>query len=142
MTLPMRYNYDPPWWIVIGELLVAGMMATLVVLGWVKPLPGLAAASVFMSFVVVLVIRRVMIRRYLDLNLDALLLPTGFLQLRSAYIPYEMIMDVWEAPWAFGTVLYVRTQEKRFEIACGVCLHREEYVEVRDFLLRSVAKPG
>jgi len=118
----------------IWNLAAAGAVMALAALRWVKVSTGFAVASILMLLVSLLVLRRLAIRRYLGLEEDAILLPTGFLQLRTVRIPYKTIVSVWESRWAFGTVLYLRAGHRKFEIPCGLPLDKKDYLAVRAFL--------
>lgn len=107
----------------------------LVLLHWVKTTPGLVIATILGLLVTLLTIRKTTIKRYIVLEEDRLLLPTGFLQRRVVQIPYDTILDVWESRWEFGTVLYIRTAKKKYEIPCGIRVNREDYVVIKDFLM-------
>jgi hypothetical protein len=140
MNLPAQYACDPPWWVVIWSLAAAGAVMILVALHWIEVAPGLVVAVVLMSLVSLVTFRRLAIRRYVGLTEDALLLPTGFLQLRAVRIPYDAVDAVWEARWALGVVLYIRTGRLTYEVPCGITLNSEDYAEVRDFLIGASSK--
>lgn len=139
MIVPSRYSFDPPWWIAVWNLCAALGLAGLAAIHWIRTGPGLVVAAIPMLLAILLAVRRLTIRRFLQLEENALLLPTGFLQLRSAKSAYDTILDVSEARWALGTVLYIRTSQGKYEIPCGIRINRNDYVAVRDYL---VAKTG
>ena len=109
----------------------------LLVVGWFPISIGIITViSILLLMVLLLVLRRVACHRYIELGEDSLLLPTGFLQLRTVQIPYNTLSHVWESQWALGTVLYLLVKQRKFEICCGICLKNEDYVTVRDFLIQ------
>jgi hypothetical protein len=135
MNIPTRYACDPPWWVVIWNIGTALALLVLVGFHGIKPALGLTVACMLALLAALVAIRRLVLRRYVELERDAILLPTGFLQLWVARIPYDAILEVREAPWAFGTVLYIRTGERKYEIPCGIRINRNDYVTVRNYLM-------
>jgi hypothetical protein len=139
MNLPLRYSCDPPLWIITWNLCTALALIALVAIQWIRTVPGLVVAGILMLLAMLIAVRRLMLRRFLEIDENALLLPTGFLQLHVARIAYDTILEVSEARWALGTVLYIRTRQRKYEIPCGVRINRNDYVAVRDYL---IAKTG
>lgn len=120
--------------------MAAGVIIILIAIHWIKLTPGLVVAAVPMSLTILLTIRLLVIKRYVTLSEDALLLPTGFLQLRMTKIPYGIIDKVWEARWPMGVVLYICVGRHKYEIPCGFKLKPKDYVEVRDYLVEVYTK--
>jgi uncharacterized membrane protein YhaH (DUF805 family) len=139
MNVPSRYSCDPPWWIAAWNLCAALALVALAAIHWIRTGPGLVVAGLLMLLVILVAVRKLIIRRFLQLEENALLLPTGFLQLRSVRIAYDTILDVAEARWALGTVLYIRTSQGKYEIPCGIRINRNDYVAVRDYLVAKTA---
>jgi hypothetical protein len=135
MNFPVRYPFDPPWRIVVWSFAIAVGMTALTALQWIKILPGLAIGSIFVFFGGLCLLRRLAFNRHLEINQDEIFLPTGFPQLRTVRVAYSNLLAVWEEPWALGTVLYLRTESRRYEIVCGILLESANYVLVRDFLM-------
>ncbi len=99
----------------------------------------LTVVSFMILFVMSLTVRRVLFKRYIELGEDALLLPTGFFHRHTARIPYTAIHQVWESRWIFGTVLYLRTEQRKYEILCGLLLNIDDCLAVRKFLTAVVS---
>lgn len=138
MTLPIRYSCDPPWWIIIWNTIAAIAVLVLLAVGWLALTPGMTVASVLILLVLLLVFRRIAYKKYVELSDDTLILPAGFLQLQTNRIPYSTIDRVWESHWAFGPVLYLSANKRKYEIPCGIRLERSAYVSVRDFLIKEI----
>jgi hypothetical protein len=107
MDLPRRYPYDPQWRLVLFTL-AAG--APLVALGTMRR-PSLQVALVlespFIVLAVLLALRRLVFRRFIELQPDAMLLPTGFLNVCTTRIPYAEIADV----LSNSSVLWIETEK-------------------------------
>jgi hypothetical protein len=136
----MRYSCDPPWWIIILNSATAIAVLLLLAVGWISYPVGVVVVTLLTFLVLLLAIRRAAFRRYVELADDALLLPTGFLQMHTARIPYGTIDRVWESRWALGTVLNLQANHKKFEITCGIRLDRDAYVSVRNFLIQATSR--
>ena len=79
-------------------------------------------------------VRRLSCNRYLRLDSDGLILPTGFLRLRPARIPYTSIERVWQTSIPWMAVLCIATKEGKFEVLSGMLPDTGSYLAVREFL--------
>jgi len=139
MDLPRRYRYDPKWRL---ALLILGIGVLLVILVAARGRVGtrslrLAAvlASPFVVLALVVVSRRLVFRRFIELEPDALLLPTGFLHLRTRRIELAEIRDVVDDPPGSGAVLWIKTEKGDFPVWSVWLPEVGSYSRVRDFLL-------
>ena len=137
ISLPVRYSYDPPWWVTIGTAFVALLIFTIAGISAIT----LTVASILIFFALSSAFRRFVCKRYLELTEDALLLPTGFFRMHMVRVPYDAIESVWEYKLSFLSFLYLRANRKRYEIA-GFMADREGFVTVRDFLIETAARNG
>src|ERR1035438_5872005 len=97
MNLPFRYHYDLPWrGIVVGTLFYAGLSvlvaylardASGVIFGG-----GIALSAMFAVLALIMVTRRLIFPRVLELTEDAVLFPHGFPRTRVTQIPYADII--------------------------------------------------
>ena len=136
MNLPRQYSYNPRLSLVL--LLSGGGIVWLIVGGLVcgcRPhgfLLWLGLAPII--FGLLLTVRRLAFNCYLVLDLDALLLPTGFGRVRTTRIPYTSIERVWETRLPFATVLSIATKGGKFEVVSTMLPDARSYVDVGRFL--------
>ncbi len=136
MNPPRRYSYNPKLrllvlnfgagvaWIAVATLLCACRPNTFSLsFGLVPILIGL-----------LLTVRRLVFKRYLVLDSDALMLPTGFLRVRATRIPYKDIERVWQIRLPWMPVLCVGTKQGKFEVLSGMLPETGSYVAVGEFL--------
>jgi hypothetical protein len=81
-----------------------------------------------------LAVRRLAFTRYLVLERDELIVPTGLLRVRAARISYVNIQRVWQSSFPLMAVLEVATKEGKFEIVSGMLPDAASYLAVGDFL--------
>ena len=139
MSQPIRYSYDVPWrGVVIGTLFYAGLailMARLasdvsgVLFGC-----GVALSAMFAGLAVIMMTRRPIFPRVLELSEDAVLFPHGFPRTRVTRIPYTDIIRMNE--WVrTGTASFcLVTAKGRFEIGAVRFADLASYEAVRDFV--------
>lgn len=139
-----QYPYNLPWSVILWRLICVAAVVCLALLDWIPLSITLGLSSFFLLLVLLLLIRRLILPRQIELSPNALVLPTGFLHIRTAIIPYEEIESLSESRWAFGIVLYIHTDRRRYEIPCGFPIEPEAYVAVRDHLdaLKQVQEPN
>ena len=81
------------------------------------------------------VVRRITVERYLLLDNDSMVLPTGLFQMRTARIEYTSIKRVWRHYLPFKTVvLRVATENHTFEIVSTLLPDNESYRALEEFL--------
>jgi hypothetical protein len=96
MELPHRYPYNPKWRPLGGFLAVgAGLCGLACLSGHLWQLALMGAAFLLLGLLGT--VRCVVLRRYLELGQDAVLLQTGFLHRQTTSIPYEDIEWLQEA---------------------------------------------
>jgi hypothetical protein len=135
-NLPRQYSYDPKWQTV---LFVAGPGCAWIVVQ--KLLCGcwphgfsLLLGAVLVASGLLLTIRRLAFKRFLKLDVDAILLPTGFAGMRSTRIPYTNIERVWRVYAGFTLVLCLATKQGKFQLAAAMLPEPGSFIDVENFL--------
>ena len=136
MKLPRQYSYNPEWRILLSTFSASPAWMGLV---WFlregRPSPVGISFGFLLTFLGVLVaVRRFVLKRHLVLDSDALMLPTGFLRLRTRRIPYVEIERVWQVRLLWMPVLCIRTKRGKFEVLSGMLPNANSYIEVGNFL--------
>src|SRR6476660_3043699 len=96
MELPIRYSYDPGWRYIVFFVAVGIVALALSAADYVPAWMGVLAGVLLIPSACLLAFRRIVFRRFLELRVDSLILPTGFLRLRTVEIPYSDISRVSE----------------------------------------------
>src|SRR6266446_6382431 len=122
MNLPTQYPYNPRLWLLIlpfgagiGWITVAGLVCNCRP-NWFS----LSLGGVSIMLGLLLSIRRLAFKCYLSLDSDALILPSGFLRVRTTRIPYLSIERVWQVYVPWMAVLCIATKQGKFEILSGM----------------------
>lgn len=136
MDLPRRYSYNPRLRLILSTVGAGAVWIVLQRLScgripygfslWFGLLP--------IALGLLLAVRRAKAYRYLLLDRDELLLPTGFLQTRITRIPYISIERVSRIYLPGTAVLRLATKNGRFEIASTLLPDSESYLAVEKFL--------
>jgi hypothetical protein len=131
MDLPQRYAYDPEWSLIASGISVG---VGFVIFGGIGHWPWITLpfGVAFLVGGVALLRRRLFRPGFLELQLDALLLPTGFLQNRIVRIPYSAIAQAWERPGIPN--LFLATPKRTFEVSAASLRDPSSYDVVRDFV--------
>jgi hypothetical protein len=137
MNLPRQYSYNPRSWLIV--LLFGAGIAWIAVNGFLYGHRPFGIISLMFSFGPImlgslLAVRRVAFQRYLVLDKEALLLPTGFLRLRVTRIPYFSIERVWQTRLPFGAVLSIATKDGKFDVVSAMLPDADSYVDIGKFL--------
>ena len=94
-----------------------------------------AASCAFVLVALLLTPRRVFSPKILELGPDALVLPHGFFQARTARIPYAEIQDLSETRVNRQVFLHVISGGRKYAVTAALFSENGDYVFVRDFLL-------
>jgi hypothetical protein len=136
MNLPQRYSYNPK-----SRLLVLSFGAGVAWIAVSVLLCGCRPSTFSLSFGLapillglLLTVRRLGFKRYLVLDSDALVLPTGFLRIRNARIPYANIERVWQIRLLWMPVLCVGTKQGKFEVVSELLPEAGSYIAIGKFL--------
>ena len=136
MELPHQYPYNPRTrliYLVSGAgLLWIGVQR----LSWGHMPRGFSLwfGLVPIMLALLLGVRRILFDRRLLLNSDAMILPTGLLQTRTARIDYTSIERVWRHYLPATVVLRVATEKRIFEIVSVLLPDNESYRSLEEFL--------
>lgn len=136
MELPHQYPYNPRVWLILFGL---GSGFLWIAVQWLScgHLPKGASlwfglAPIAMAFVVS--VRRISVERYLLLDNDSMVLPTGLFQMSTARIEYSSIVRVWRHYLPATVVLRVGTQNRTFDIVSVLLPDDASYHAVEEFL--------
>jgi hypothetical protein len=87
------------------------------------------------ALVLMVSVRRISVERFLLLDNDSMILPTGLFQIRTAPVEYASIKRVWRHYLPFATVvLRVGTEKRTFEIVSVLLPDNESFRAVEEFL--------
>jgi len=152
MNLPAKYSYNPRLWLIFGA---TGAGLIWIVLQrvecgrmphgfrlWFGLLPIIGG--------VILGARRFAVYRFLLLDRDELVLPTGVFQRRITKIPHASIRRVWRTYLPGTVLLRIATPDGKFEIPSTLLPDSESYLAVEQFLhlraqenaAKQVSRPG
>lgn len=136
MKLPREYSYNPRLRLIFlvsgGGLLWIGVQR----LSWGR-MPtgfGLWFGLVPIILAVLLWVRRAAFDCRLLLDKDGIILPTGFLQTKTARIEYASIKRVWRHYLPATVVLRVATEKRTFEIVSLLLPENDSYLALDGFL--------
>ncbi len=136
MKLPRQYAYNPGWRILI--LTFGSGLAWISLLAFIgnhPPSPiGLSFGLLPILMGLLLTVRRLVFKRHLILDRDALMVPTGFLRIRTKRIPYMDIERVWQVRLLWANVLCVDTKQGKFEIVSTLLPETDSVIAIGAFL--------
>jgi len=92
-------------------------------------------ALVPVTLAFILAARRTAVERYLLLDSDSMVLPTGLFQIGTTRIPYSSIVRVWRHYLPATVVLRVGTQNRTFDIVSVLLPDNESYRALEGFLI-------
>jgi hypothetical protein len=94
--VPREYSYDPRWQIIALNFGAGlGWLCLVRISNGRLNLFSVILGLIPITMAILLAIRRLVFKRHLVLDIDAILLPTGFLRVRAVRIPYNDIKRVW-----------------------------------------------
>ncbi|MEI6195696.1 MAG: hypothetical protein WCS42_15355 [Verrucomicrobiota bacterium] len=129
MDLPRRYAYNPQWRIILFGFVFGGGLIV-VRIHWVV----LTAGMLFVVFASLLMVRRLVFPKFLQLEEDSLLLPKGFFRTWITKISYADIENGWETVGGSMRTLQLQVKGRTFEINSTMLPDTASYIAVRDFL--------
>jgi hypothetical protein len=139
MKLPREYLYNPTWRI-IAFVFGAGLSWLVLVTLRRPSVFSLSFGLVAVAMALLLLVRRLALKRCLVLDADALLLPTGFLQIRAVRIPYEDINRVWRTRLVWIDVLCLGTTRGKFQILPTLLPEPGSFTAIEQFLNSQVQR--
>jgi hypothetical protein len=124
-----QYPYNPP--------------LRLILLSW-RHIPtgfSLLFGLILIALALIVGARRIWVERYLLLDNDSMVLPTGLFAMGTAKIEYTSIRGVWRhyiRPYEYRFVLKVATGEEAFKILPAFLPDNESYRALEEFLNRKL----
>jgi len=137
MELPHQYPYKPR---LRPILLLFGSGLLWIAVQWLSRghMPtgfSLWFGLIPIALALIVGVRRISVGRYLLLDNDSMVLPTGLFQMRTARIEYTSIKRIWRHYLPFATVvLRVATEKHTFEIVSMLLPDNESYRALEEFL--------
>jgi hypothetical protein len=139
MNSTLRYNYNLPWrGVAIGTVFYAGLSVFVAHLA--RDFSGLifvcliALSMMFAVLAFIVMIRRIVFPRALELTEDAILFPHGFPRTRITRIPYSDVIRLSNISLRGPGSLYMVTARGSFEIGSVRFPDIENYHAARDFI--------
>ena len=130
MDLPRRFAYNPQWRIILFGFAFGGAFLFLGKIHWMFFVFGIPI-TVFASM---LTLRRLVFKKFLELERDALSIPRGFLRTQLIKIPYANIENGWERTSSSTETLTLQIKGHTFEIHSMMLPDAASYIVVRDFI--------
>ena len=136
MNLPQEYPYNPRLFVIIWCI---GAGAAWIAIVWYLSDHRARLASLSIGLVVILMgllvtARRLTMNRRLILDEDALVLPTGFLQMWTTRILYKDMEAVWQTFLPNTGVIRISTKDRKFQIVSTLLPDNKTYRDLREFL--------
>jgi hypothetical protein len=137
MELPHQYPYNPRLRLVLFVLGTGLLWIVVQWLSWGRLPTGFSLwfALVPITLAVILAVRRISVERYLLLDNDCMVLPTGLFQKGTTRIPHSSIVRIWRHYLPMTVVLRVATQKRTFNIVSVVMPDNESYRALEGFLI-------
>ncbi len=142
MRLPAEIPYNPRAKLILLMLALGPLLWILSFISWFPPKLALLGSLIAGASVVVFGIRRLLLKRSLTLRENDMVIPTGFMQLRSTTVAYAQLSELREYPFAmpiFSWSLHVdtftfRNGETTLQLTSTLMPDHETYLEVCHFL--------
>jgi len=142
MRLPAEIPYNPRAKLFVLILVVGASLWILSFISWLPPKLALLGSLIAGALVVVFGIRRLLLKRSLILRENDMVIPTGFMQLRSTTVAYAQLSELREYPFSmpiFKWSLHVesltfRNGERTLQLSSILMPDDETYLEVCHFL--------
>jgi hypothetical protein len=135
MEILHRFRYDPSWRFILFELALAPITAAGVWLQLVARPIGIAGVGFFIIASLLLIARRLIFHRYIEVFPDGLLVPTGFLQVWTTRLKFSEITQVAEASLPLTVGLIIKTEKRRVAILSFLFVNVESYLALRQFVV-------
>src|SRR5688572_18174679 len=139
MDLARRYGFNLPWLaiafgVVFYSALAVGMVRLASDFDGVIYLLLILLSAMFAALAFIMMTRRMVFPRVLELAEDAILFPHGFPWTRITAIPYADIIRMLEGGIGNQFGLFLTTARGNFEIRACYLPDAESYSAVRDFI--------
>jgi hypothetical protein len=136
MELPHQYPYNPGLRLILFVLGSGLLWIAVEWLSWGHVPTGFSLWFGLAPIALALIVgvRRISVARYLLLDNDSMVLPTGLFQMSTARIEYSSIVRVWRHYLLAVVVLRVATQNRTFDIVSVLLPDNASYRAVEGFL--------
>lgn len=134
MRLPAEIPYNPRAKVFVLIILGGASLWFLSFMIGLPPKLALLGSLIAGAFVVVLGIRRLLLKRFLTLRENDMIIPTGFLYLRDTPVAYSRLNQLREYPLFHAHTLTFRNGKATLQLTSLLMPDDETYLEVRDFL--------
>jgi hypothetical protein len=136
MELPREYPYNPRPSLIFSLSGVGLLWIGVQRLSWGRMPTGFGLWFGLLPIMLALLagVRRVLTDRRLLLDRDEMILPMGFLQMRTARVEYASIEHVWRHYLRAAVVLCVATKKRTFEIVSVLLPDNQSYRAIEEFL--------
>jgi hypothetical protein len=140
MRLPAEIPYNPRAKLILLMLAIGPLLWILSFISYLPPKLALLGSLIAGALAVAVGIRRLLLKRSLTLRENDMVIPTGFMQLRSTTVAYAQLSELREYPFPHMHPLgYVhnitfRNGEKTIQLSSILMPDDETYLEVCHFL--------
>ena len=136
MQLPYQCRYAPRVRLILFTFGTGIIWIAVQWLSWGNMPTGFALWFGLVPMVLSLVMgmSRIAVKRYLLLHEDAMTLPTGPFQMRTARIEYSSIHRIWRHYLPLAVVLRVATEGRTFDLNSTLLPDNQSYRTIEEFL--------
>ena len=92
------------------------------------------------ALALIVALRRISVERYLLLDNNSMVPPTGLFQMQTAKVEYTSIKRVWRHYLPLTVLLRVATEKRTFEIVSTRLPDNESYRALEEFLVRKASE--
>lgn len=144
MDLPRRFAYGPQWPIILLFFAASVLVLALVKIHWMSFGVGIAFGILPAVFASLLTVRRFAFPRFLEVERDAISIPTGFFHIRTTKIPYADIVGTREIRHnsivvsTAGFCLYLKG--RGYSFSSTLLPDMTSYVAIRNFASSRLAE--
>ncbi len=134
MRLPAEIPYNPRAKLFVLILIGGASLWILSFISWLPPKLALLGSLIAGALVVVFGIRRQLLKRSLILRENDMVVPTGFMYLRSTTVAYARLSELREYPLPHVHTITFRNGETTLQLSSILMPDDETYLEVCHFL--------
>jgi len=134
MRLPAEIPYNPRAKLILLMLALGPLLWILSFISYLPPKLALLGSLIAGALAVAVGIRRLLLKRSLTLRENDMVIPTGFMQLRSTTVAYAQLSELREYPFPHVHNITFRNGEKTIQLSSILMPDDETYLEVCHFL--------
>jgi hypothetical protein len=144
MNVPHQYSYNPRPRLIFSVSGVGLLWIGVQRLSWGRMPTGFSLwfGLIPIMLALLLGVRRISSDRHILLDIDEMVLPTGFLQTSTAHISYSSIQRVWRHYLPATVVLRVATEKRTYEIVSVLLPNGDSYRAIEEFLASKAQEKG